>query len=74
MIKKIKSLLNKNEKTPSVKIRVIINSFSGNHQEFKNSEEIMNYFKIKKIKIDEVIDLNQEMIFDNEKSKLKNIY
>lgn len=68
MIKKIKSLLNKNQK-PSIKIKIIINSFTGNEQEYKNSEEIINYFRNKKIKLDEVIDINQEMIFDKEKSK-----
>jgi hypothetical protein len=70
MIQKLKLLMNKSKiiQTPSVKIRVIINSFTGNENEYKNSEEILNYFNYKKIKLEEVIDINQEMIFEREKS------
>ncbi len=74
MIQKLKSLMNKAQtlQTPSVKIRIIINSFTGNENEYRNSENILNYFNNKKIKLEEVIDINQDMIFEKEKSKILN--
>lgn len=68
MINKL-NLLSNHKKAESISIRVIVNSFTGNPSEVAQSEEILNYFKVKKVKVTEVIDINQEIIFDKEKSK-----
>ena len=49
-----------NENLP--KISLIINSFSAN-KESQESNEIIDYFNNKKIKIFSMIDINQEMNF-----------
>ena len=64
------NLLSKNKKAENIPIRIIINSFSGNSKESDQSEEILNYFHSKNIHIQEILDINQELIFDKEKSKL----
>lgn len=63
--------LNKtSEKNSNVKLRVIINSFTGNPQENAHSEEILQILKAKNIKISDVMDINQDMVFEKEKSKI----
>lgn len=52
-------------------IRLIINSFTGNKKEVQRSEDIMRILKTKNYKISEVMDINQELIFDKDKSKNK---
>ena len=68
MISKLNSISN-NRKEAFIQIRIVINSFSGNSIEFSQSEEILNYFNSKGIKINEILDLNQEMVFEKSKSK-----
>ncbi len=67
MLSKI-NLSSKNKKENQTRIRIMINSLSYNSKEFSESEEVVNYFKSKNIKINEIIDLNQELIFERDKS------
>jgi hypothetical protein len=55
-----------NENLP--KISLIINSFSAN-KESQESNEIIDYFNNKKIKIFSMIDINQEMNFNEKINK-----
>jgi len=50
-------------------LRVVVNSFTGNNAESENSKEVIRILCNKKIKISEIIDINQELIFEKEKSK-----
>jgi len=68
MISKLNSISN-NRKEPLIPIRLVINSFSGNSIEYSHSEQILNYFNFKNIKISEILDINQEMVFEKSKSK-----
>ena len=48
-------------------VTLIINSFNGSSSEFQNSLDVVEYFKNKKLKVNSVIDINQELTFDKEK-------
>ena len=67
--------INKNYKKdlPKIKLRLIINSFTGNTNELKQSLQMQqileNYYQIKDLSI---FDINQELVFDKSKSKIKN--
>lgn len=52
-----------------LEIHVIINSFTGNPQESYPSEELLRILKMKNVNIISIIDINQELIFEKEKSK-----
>ena len=67
MIRKLNSISN-NKKESSISIRLVINSFSGNLLEYSQSEEIINYFNSKNITVSEILDINQEMVFEKSKS------
>jgi hypothetical protein len=51
------------------KIRLVINSFHGNSGEFNKSNELLSYLQFKKVKISEILDVNQEMVLETDKSK-----
>ena len=70
MIGKLNSISN-NRKEDFIPIRLILNSFSGNQTEYTQSEQILNYFNSKKIKISEILDINQEMVFEKSRSIFK---
>lgn len=67
MISKLKSITN-NSRESCIPIRLVINSFSGNSIEYSQSEQIINYFNSKKISPSEILDINQEMVFEKSKS------
>lgn len=67
MISKLNLICNNKKESP-LSIRIVINSFSGNSIEFSQSEQIINYFKSKKILPTEIMDINQEMVFEKSKS------
>lgn len=71
MLSKLNSLSN-NKKEDIISIRIVLNSFLGNNIEYSQSEQIIDYFNSRKIKITEIIDVNQEMVFEKSKSKIKN--
>ena len=54
-------------------VTLIINSFNGSSSEFQNSLDVVEYFKNKKLKVNSVIDINQELTFDKEKKITQNI-
>ena len=61
----------KDNRKRKLTFRVIINSFTGNSQESAQSEEVLRILKAKQVKIEEVLDINQELVFEKEKSKNK---
>ena len=50
-------------------LRIVINTFTGNGKESERSEELKRILKLKNYKVTELIDINQELIFDRSKSK-----
>jgi hypothetical protein len=58
----------KSRKIAAPNLRLIINTFTGNGKESENSEEVKRILKSKNYKITEIIDVNQELIFEKEKS------
>jgi hypothetical protein len=54
-------------------IKLVVNSFTGNVQESTQSEEVMRILRLKQYKISEVVDVNQELVFEKEKSKTQNL-
>ncbi len=63
------SLYNNNHSNkPS--LRLVINSFTGNRVEAQNSNDLIQIIEQKKLNvyISEIIDVNQEMVFEKEKS------
>jgi len=67
MISKL-NLISNNKKEDKIPIRLVINSFSGNSKEYSQSEEILNYLNVKKITVQEIVDINQEMVFEKSNS------
>jgi hypothetical protein len=63
-------LLTRKENNKIPKIRLVINSFGGNSDEFNKSNELLSFLNFKKIKVSEILDINQEMVLEVEKSKL----
>jgi len=61
----------KNTKEEQTTIRIVINSLSCSSKEFSESEQIINYFKAKNINVSEIIDLNQDLVFEQSKSTIK---
>jgi len=53
----------------SPNLRLMINSFTGNGKESERSEELKRILKSKNYKLTELIDINQELIFEKSKSK-----
>jgi hypothetical protein len=53
-----------------IHVRVVINSFSGNAMESHYSTLALDLLKQKNIIIDDVTDINQELIFESDKSKI----
>jgi hypothetical protein len=62
-------LLTRKENHNVPKIRLVINSFQGNSGEFNKSNELLSFLKFKKVKISEILDVNQEMVLETDKSK-----
>ena len=56
-----------------VQITLVINSLNSSKSEFEQSNEIISYFKSKKIKNYIIEDINQEMNFNKETKLNKNI-
>ena len=56
-----------------VKITLVINSLNSSKFEFEKSNEIISYFKSKKIKNYSIEDINQDMNFNKETKLNKNI-
>ncbi len=54
---------------PSPNLRILINTFTGNGKESERSEELKRILKSKNYKVTELIDINQELIFERSKSK-----
>lgn len=54
---------------PKIKIKFVINTFTGNAKELKHSLTIQrileNYYQLKDL---EILDINQELVFDKAKS------
>lgn len=63
----MQNYLPKRSQESEVKIRVVINTFSGNSIESDQSTELIRILKQKKIKIYEIIDINQELVFESER-------
>jgi hypothetical protein len=57
-------------KRDEIRIRLVINSFTGNSQEFYQTEQLEQLLKVKNIKPYEVIDVNQEQVLERDKSKI----
>lgn len=51
-----------------ISVKFVFNSFSGNREEFKQSQEIKEALDSLSIKY-KLIDVNQEMVFSKAKSK-----
>jgi len=60
----------KYRKTAAPHLRLVINSFTGNEKESEHSEDVKMILKSKNYKITEIIDVNQELIFEKEKSNI----
>ena len=58
-----------------VEIVIVINSFTGcsSNQEYSESVQLLEYFKSKKIKLLNIIDINQELNFSSTQKLTKNI-
>jgi hypothetical protein len=56
-------------KKDELKIRLVINTFTGNSQEYYQTEQLLYLIKVRNIKISEIIDVNQEQVLEREKSK-----
>ena len=56
-----------------IKIPLVINSLNSSKSEFEQSNEIISYFKNKKIKNYSIEDINQDMNFNKETKLSKNI-
>jgi len=63
------NFLTKN-KTLKPSVRLVINTFSGSPIEYDQSNEMIRILGSKKIKLTEILDINQEMIFESEMSKI----
>jgi hypothetical protein len=61
---------NNSKKILKPDVEVIINSFTGNSQESQQSSEVLRLLKIKNGNIKNLIDINQELIFEKDKSKI----
>lgn len=57
-------------KNPKPSVRLVINTFSGSPIENDQSNEMIRILGSKKIKFTEILDINQEMIFESELSKI----
>lgn len=55
-------------KKEELRIRLVINTFTGNSQEYHQTEQLLYLLKSKNIKISETIDVNQEQILERDKS------
>jgi hypothetical protein len=55
---------------PSIKL--VVNTFTGNERENEHSEKLKRIIKLKNYKLSELIDVNQELIFEKDKSNLVN--
>jgi hypothetical protein len=55
-------------KKEDVMIRLVINTFTGNSQEYHQTEQLLYLIKVKNIKVFETIDVNQEQILERDKS------
>jgi hypothetical protein len=56
-------------KRDDLRIRLVINSFTGNSQELYQTEQLEHLLKVKNIKPYEIIDVNQEQVLERDKSK-----
>ena len=54
-------------------ISLVINSFAGSQGEFSNSIALVEYFKSKKIKVNSVVDINQELNLEKSQRVSRNI-
>ncbi len=55
-------------KKEPLNIRIVINTFTGNSQESNQTEELLLLIRQKNLKICEILDVNQELVFEKEKS------
>ena len=55
-------------KKESLSIRIVINTFTANSQESYHTEELLQLLKQKNIKVSDILDVNQELVFEREKS------
>lgn len=62
--------LRKNKSKNPLNVSIIINSFNGNIEEYSKSQNILHILKSKQIPIYEIVDINQEMVF-NQANKIK---
>jgi hypothetical protein len=63
-------LLNlKKSKNRKARFRIAINSFSGSAMESYHSQMTLNLLKQKGVDLTEIVDINQELVFEKEKSK-----
>ncbi len=60
--------LNMSSKKNKISVRVVLNTFTGNSTEYDHSNEMMRILNLKNIKISDVFDINQELVFEKEKS------
>ena len=56
-------------KKEELRIRLVINTFTGNSQEYYQTEQLLHLIKARNIKVNEIIDVNQEQILERDKSK-----
>jgi hypothetical protein len=56
-------------KKEELRIRLVINTFTGNSQEYYQTEQLLYLIKVRNIKVYDVIDVNQEQILERDKSK-----
>lgn len=57
-------------KKDELRIRLVINTFTGNSQEYYHTEQLQYLLKVKGIKVHDVIDVNQEQVLERDKSKI----
>jgi hypothetical protein len=57
-------------KKEEFRIRLVINTFTGNPQEYHQTEQLLYLIKVKNIKVSDTIDVNQEQVLERDKSNI----
>ena len=66
----LESLTIKQQNLRKLNVKLVINTFTGNALESYHSHKTIELLNSKNIEIADISDINQELIFDKEKSKM----